>query len=317
MPETYVVTGAAGFIGSHLAERLLRAGQRVRVLDNLSTGSQANLDILRALEGDLQITIGSVTDLDCLQRLCHGADFILHQAALPSVPRSVADPLATHRHCVDGTLKVLIAARDKSLRRVVYAASSSAYGDQAGAQKNENMKPAPISPYGAAKLAGELYCAAFSATYGLETVALRYFNVFGPRQNADSAYAAVIPRFISAMLRGERPTIFGDGSQSRDFTYIDNVVDGNLLACAAPAAAGESINLAAGGSVSLNRLVAQLNAILGTDLPPIYTAERPGDIQHSQADSGKARQLLGFAPAVSFAEGLARTVAWQRRHIDR
>lgn len=317
MPETYVVTGAAGFIGSHLAERLLRAGQRLRVLDNLSTGSQANLDILRALDGDLQITVGSVTDLECLQRLCRGADYILHQAALPSVPRSVADPLATHRHCVDGTLNVLIAARDKSLRRVVYAASSSAYGDQAGARKSESMKPAPISPYGVAKLAGELYCAAFSATYGLETVALRYFNVFGPRQAAHSAYAAVIPRFISAMLRGERPTIFGDGSQSRDFTYIDNVVDGNLLACAAPAAAGESINLAAGGSVSLNELVAQLNAILGTNLPPLYTAERPGDIKHSQADGGKARELLGFAPAVSFAEGLRRTVDWHRRRSEK
>ncbi len=312
MSETYVVTGAAGFIGSHLAERLLRDGQRVRVIDNLLTGDTARLDLLKALDGDLSIDIGSITDAAAVQALCRGADYVLHHAALPSVPRSVADPLETHLHCVTGTLNLLVAARDAGVKRVVYAASSSAYGDQAGDAKAESMNPAPISPYGAAKLAGEYYAAAFTRSYGLETVSLRYFNVFGPRQDPDSAYAAVIPKFIAAMLRGQRPTIFGDGRQSRDFTYIDNVVEGNLLACTAPAAVGETINLAAGGRVTLNDLVARLNDILGSDLAPIHAAERPGDILHSQADISKARELLGFEPTVDFSEGLRRAVDWYR-----
>ena len=315
MPQTYVVTGAAGFIGSHLAERLLRDGQRVRVIDNLLTGNPAHLEYLKSLDGDLSITIGSLTDLEVARALCRGAEFVLHQAALPSVPRSLADPLETHRHCVTGTLNLLVAARDAQVKRVVYAASSSAYGDQAGDAKVESMRPAPISPYGAAKLAGEHYAAAFAHSYGLETVSLRYFNVFGPRQDPASAYAAVIPIFITAMLRGARPTVFGDGGHSRDFTYIDNVVQGNVLACAAPAAIGETINLAAGGRVSLNDLVAQLNNILGSDLAPIYAAERPGDILHSQADISKARALLGFEPAVDFGEGLRRTVDWYRADL--
>ena len=313
MSQAYVVTGAAGFIGSHLAERLLRDGQRVRVIDNLLTGDPARLEFLKALDGDLSITIGSITDSDTMQALCRGADYVLHQAALPSVPRSLADPLETHLHCVTGTLNLLVAARDAEVKRVVYAASSSAYGDQAGDAKVESMRPAPISPYGAAKLAGEHYAAAFAHSYGLETVSLRYFNVFGPRQDPDSAYAAVIPKFITTMLRGERPTIFGDGRHSRDFTYIDNVVQGNLLACAAPNAVGETINLAAGGRVAMNDLVAQLNDILGSDLAPIYAAERPGDILHSRADITKARELLGFELVVDFAEGLRRTVDWYRQ----
>ena len=312
MPPTYVVTGAAGFIGSHIAERLLCDGQRVRVIDNLLTGKQAHLDYLASLDGDLEVTIGSITDLDTVQRLFRGADYVLHQAALPSVPRSIADPLETHRHCVDGTLNVLIAARDCDVRRVVYAASSSAYGDQAGERKLETMRPAPISPYGVAKLAGEYYAAAFARSYGLETVSLRYFNVFGARQDPTSTYAAVIPKFITAMLQGERPTIFGDGTQSRDFTYIDNVVQGNLLACVAAEAVGETINLATGGRIVLKDLVAQLNEILGTSLDPIYAEARSGDIKHSQADVGKARALLGYEPVVDFAEGLRRTVDWFR-----
>ena len=313
MPQTYVVTGAAGFIGSHLAERLLRDSQRVRVIDNLLTGKTANLDFLKSLDGDLSLAIGSLTDLGAARTLCRGADYVLHQAALPSVPRSLADPLETHEHCVTGTLNLLVAARDAGVKRVVYAASSSAYGDQVGDIKAETMTPAPISPYGAAKLAGEHYAAAFAHSYGLETVSLRYFNVFGPRQDPDSAYAAVIPIFITAMLRGERPTIFGDGRHSRDFTYIDNVVQGNLLACAASAVAGETINLAAGGRVAMNDLVAQLNEILGSDLAPIYAAERAGDIRHSRADITKARELLGFKPTVDFSEGLRRTVDWYRQ----
>ena len=313
MPQTFVVTGAAGFIGSHIAERLLRDGERVRVIDNLLTGKQEHLDFLKALNGDLSITVGDITALPVMRQLCRGADFLLHQAALPSVPRSLADPLETHHHCVTGTLNTLLAARDAGVKRVVYAASSSAYGDQAGESKRETMRPAPISPYGAAKLTGENYAAAFSHSFGLETVSLRYFNVFGPRQDPSSTYAAVIPKFITAMLRAERPTIFGDGKQSRDFTFVDNVAQGNLLACRAPRANGETINLAGGGRIVINDLVAQLNAILGTDLAPIYAEERPGDIKHSRADISLARDLLGFAPGVGFEEGLRRTVDWYRR----
>ena len=313
MPQTYVVTGGAGFIGSHIAERLLRDGQRVRVIDNLLTGDPAHLDLLKSLDGDLSISIDSITDISTMQKLCQGADYVLHQAALPSVPRSLADPLETHKHCVDGTLNVLIAARDQQVKRVIYAASSSAYGDQAGDAKIETMRPAPISPYGVAKLAGEYYANAFYHSFGLETVTLRYFNVFGPRQDPNSTYAAVIPKFITLMLRGDAPPIYGDGKQSRDFTYIDNVVQGNLLACTAMRAAGETINLAQGGRVVLNDLVEKLNALLGTDLPPRYGAERAGDILHSRADIGKAGELLGFEPIVDFDEGLRRTVEWYGR----
>ena len=313
MPHSYLVTGAAGFIGSHIAERLIRDGQRVRVIDNLLTGKRENLDYLRSLNGDLAITIGSLTEPTTLLPLLRGVDFVLHQAALPSVPRSMADPLETHLHCVTGTLNLLNAARQSGIKRLVYAASSSAYGDQAGETKTESMPPAPVSPYGAAKLAGEYYCAAFTQAYGLETVALRYFNVFGPRQDPHSAYAAVIPKFITAMLEGEPPAIHGDGKQSRDFTYVDNVVHGNLLACSAPGASGQVINLAAGGSVSINALAAKLNAIIGSQLEPVHAPERPGDILHSQADISKARALLGYEPVVGFAEGLGRTVAWYRQ----
>lgn len=313
MPQTYVVTGAAGFVGSHIAEHLLRNGQRVRVIDNLLTGDPAHLAFLKSLDGDLSIAKASITDLDALQPLFKGADYVLHQAALASVPRSIAAPLETHRHCVTGSLNVLIAARDNAVKRVVYAASSSAYGDQKGEFKVESMPPAPISPYGAAKLAGEYYFQSFYHAYGLETVALRYFNVFGARQDPNSAYAAVIPKFIKLMLQGEPPPMYGDGSQSRDFTYIDNVVHGSLLACAAENAAGETINLAAGGQVILNDLVAKLNLILGTRLSPIYLEERPGDIKHSRADIAKAGALLGYEPIVDFDEGLRRTAAWYQR----
>lgn len=313
MPQTYVVTGAAGFVGSHIAEYLIRSGQRVRVIDNLLTGNPDHLTFLESLNGDLRIVKASITDLADLQALFKGADYVLHQAALPSVPRSMADPLETHRHCVTGSLNVLIAARANNVKRVVYAASSSAYGDQPGEAKVESMPPAPISPYGAAKLAGEYYMRSFYHAYGLETVALRYFNVFGARQDPHSAYAAVIPKFIKLMLNGERPPMYGDGRQSRDFTYIDNVVHGSLLACAAKEAAGEVINLAAGGQVILNDLVAKLNIILDTCLPPIYLEERPGDIKHSRADIAKAGQLLGYEPIVDFDEGLRRTAAWYRQ----
>ncbi len=315
MTETYVVTGGAGFIGSHIAERLIKDGNRVRVIDNLLTGNPDNLTYLKALDGDLEITEGSITDLDTLQTLCKGVYGIFHQAALPSVPRSIADPLETHEHCVTGTLNVLIAARDNDVKRVVYAASSSAYGDQEGDFKVETMSPAPISPYGVAKLAGEYYLQAFYHSYGLETVALRYFNVFGARQDPNSAYAAVIPKFINMMLRGERPTIHGDGTQSRDFTYIDNVVHGNLLAVMADDAPGEMINMATGGQIVLNELVDKLNNILGTDLEPIHGENRKGDIKHSRAGIDKAGKLLGFEPVVDFDEGLRRTAKWYREQV--
>ena len=309
MPQTYVVTGAAGFIGSHIAERLLREGARVRVIDNLLTGRREHLDYLASLDGDLSITIGSITDLDALRVLFRDADYVLHQAALPSVPRSIADPLETHRHCVTGTLNVLVAARDAGVKRVVYAASSAAYGDQAGAAKVETMSPAPISPYGVAKLTGEYYAAAFSRSFGLETVSLRYFNVFGPRQDPTSTYAAVIPKFITKMLRGEGPTIYGDGSQSRDFTYIDNVVYGNLLACAAPEAVGETINLASGGRVCINDLVAQLNTLLGTDLEPVHTPMSGRAISSIRAPTSRKRESCSVMSRSS-ASGRAFAARW-------
>lgn len=310
MAQTYVVTGVAGFIGSHLAERLLRDGATVRGVDNLLTGRQQNLEYLQRLGGDFHFYPTSIGDIDALKAIFDGAEVIFHEAALPSVPRSVENPRETHEHCVNGTLNVLEAARLVGVRRVVYAASSSAYGDVEGDAKHENIPPAPISPYGAAKLAGEYYCRVYYHTYGLETVCLRYFNVFGARQDPTSQYAAVIPLFITTMLDGGRPQIFGDGRQTRDFTYIDNVVHGNMLAASAPLAVGEVMNLASGGRVSLLELVDKLNHILGTSYAPLFLPPRQGDILHSRADIDKARRLLGYQPIIPFDEGLARTVRW-------
>ncbi|MEP7290505.1 MAG: SDR family oxidoreductase [Chloroflexota bacterium] len=310
MPETYIVTGGAGFIGSHIAERLLKDGQRVRIIDNFSTGKHVNLS---HLSGDLQVHDVSITDRDALTPLFEGVDYVFHQAALASVPRSIDDPLSTHEANVTGTLNVLIAARDAGVKRVIYAASSSAYGDVDADYQVEAMQPHPLSPYGVSKLAGEYYCQAFTQVYGLETVALRYFNVFGPRQDETSQYSAVIPKFISAMLAGNAPTIYGDGLQSRDFTYVDNVVHGNLLALKAPDAAGEVMNLAIGGSVSLLQLVAKLNDLLGTAIEPIHAEPRTGDIKYSRADVSKAIELLDFAPVADFDSGLTRTVEWFKK----
>ncbi|MDX2137131.1 MAG: SDR family oxidoreductase [Chloroflexota bacterium] len=310
MTATYVVTGGAGFIGSHIAERLLREGYHVRVVDNFTTGKRSNLDRLLP---HVELHEVSITDKDALDRAFAGADYVFHQAALPSVPRSIDDPLTTHHFNVTGTLNVLIAARDAGVKRVVYAASSSAYGDQAGEEKVETMQPRPLSPYGVSKLAGEYYCQAFTQCYGLETVCLRYFNVFGPRQDPQSLYAAVIPRFVTAMLRGDAPIIYGDGEQARDFTYIDNVVHGNLLATQAPDAAGQVMNLALGGSITLLELVGKINRLLGTHIQPIHEPARSGDIKHSQASIARAQDLLDFAPVVDFDTGLARTVEWYRQ----
>jgi nucleoside-diphosphate-sugar epimerase len=316
MTETFVVTGGAGFIGSHLVERLLRDGHSVRVVDNFLTGQRANLQHLcddPTLNSRLKVHDVSITELDALLPIFEGVDIVLHHAALPSVPRSVADPLETHRHCVTGTLNVLEAARHGGVKRVVYASSSSVYGEIEGDSKIETMPPQPKSPYGAAKLAAEYYCRVFYDTYGLETVSLRYFNVFGPRQDPTSEYAAVIPRFIALMLDGKPPVIYGDGTQSRDFTYIDNVVEGNLLAARTPGVGGSYMNLATGGRVTLLELVDKLNAQLGTDYAPILEDERKGDIKHSQASVDKARELLHYQPVVDFDSGLARTVEWFQR----
>lgn len=306
MAETYVVTGGAGFIGSNIVERLLKDGHQVRVVDNLMTGTLDNLAHLSGYE----LHQVSITDKAALDAAFAGADYVLHQAALPSVPRSVENPLETHEICVTGTLNVLLAARDAGVKRVVYAASSSAYGDTIERYKTETLAPNPLSPYGVAKLAGEYYCRSFTEVYGLETVCLRYFNVFGPRQDPTSRYAAVIPLFITSMIDGQRPTIYGDGLQSRDFTFIDNVVHGNLLAATAPDAAGQVMNLATGSSISLLDLAQKLNTMLHTDLQPIHAPERAGDIKHSQADISLARQLLAYEPVVDFEAGLAQTVNW-------
>ncbi len=310
MKRTYAVTGGAGFIGSHIAARLIQDGHEVRVVDNMLTGNPDNLQYLEGLNGDYHYFPISINDTDALKTAFDGAEVVFHEAALPSVPRSVADPMETHLHCATGTLNVLITARDAGVRRVVYAASSSAYGDIEGDYKIETMPPNPISPYGVAKLAGEYYLQTFYTAYGLETVALRYFNVFGARQDPQSHYAAVIPRFITAMLQGQQPTIYGDGTQTRDFTYIDNVVHGNLLAADAPHAAGQVMNLATGGNVSLLDLVDKVNALLGTQFEPIFADARAGDILHSSAHIQKAHDLLGFTPIVDFDEGLARTASW-------
>lgn len=312
MAECYVVTGGAGFIGSHLVRRLLADGHTVRVVDNLSTGKRANL---ADLDGEPEFYELDITDAGALPPVFAGADYVYHMAALPSVPRSVADPLTTHAYNATGTLNVLVAARDAGVKRVIYAASSSAYGDVAGEYKTEDMAPRPMSPYGVAKLAGEYYCQSFSYVYGLETVCLRYFNVFGPRQDPTSQYAAVIPLFITTMMDGKPPVIYGDGLQSRDFTYIDNVIHGNLLAARVQGVSGQVMNLATAGRINLLELIVKINALLGTAFEPVLAPERPGDIKHSRAGVEKARQLLGYEPVVSFDEGLARTVAWYQNGI--
>ena len=305
-----LVTGGAGFIGSNLVEHLLDHSVPVRVLDNFSTGKRENLahhlDEIDLIEGDL-------ADLETVRRAMEGVEAVLHQAALPSVPRSVSDPLASNEANVLGTLHVLLAARDAGARRVVYASSSSIYGDQEPEQaKVESMKPQPISPYGVAKLAAENYCRVFYQVYGLETVALRYFNVFGPRQDPASHYAAVVPRFITAMLRGEPPTVYGDGEQTRDFTYIADVVHANMLALEAEDAPGEVLNVARHRPHSVNELVATLNQLLDANIEAQHTDPRSGDILHSMADIERARTKLGYSPQVSFAEGLSRTIEWFR-----
>lgn len=303
----YLITGGAGFIGSNLAHALVARGDRVRVLDNFSTGRESNL---RGLERSVEVRRGDVASLDDVLAAMQGVEYVLHQAALPSVPRSVEAPLETDRNNVYGTLCVLEAARRSGVRRVVYAASSSAYGETPTLPKVESMTPSPLSPYAVSKLAGEHYCQVFTHTYGLEAVALRYFNIFGPRQDPASHYAAVIPKFIGAALAGEAPIIYGDGEQSRDFCFIDNCIEANLLACTAPGAAGQVFNVACGERTTLLDVVDLLSRIVGRKLAPRHLPVRAGDIKHSLADIAKARATLGYTAAVRFAEGLERTVAW-------
>ena len=309
MPR-YLITGGAGFIGSHLAETLIKRGEEVVVLDNLSTGKRENLNPAENGPGKLTFIQGDMRDADICRQAMQGVEFVLHQAARPSVQRSVEDPMLSHDVNVNGGLNILIAAKDAGVKRVVAASSSSVYGDRqpADAPKQEEMDPRPMSPYAANKVALEVYYRVFHKVYGLETVALRYFNVFGPRQDPFSAYAAVIPRFIFALLDGKRPIVFGDGKQSRDFTYIDNVVKANLAACTAPGAAGQVFNVASGTSQSLMRLLELLEKLTGQKADPEFGPPRNGEVRYSLADLSRARQVLGYKVEVGFEQGLARLV---------
>jgi len=303
----FLVTGGAGFIGSNISEELVKRGEKVRILDNFSTGKRENIanfeEAIEVIEGDLR-------DLETVDRAVAGVDFVIHEGALPSVERSIKYPLMTNAVNILGTLNVLSAGLRFGVKRVVYASSSSVYGDTRSLPKKEGMKPNPQSPYGVSKLVGEEYCRIYSSVYGLETVCLRYFNVFGPRQDPGSQYAAVIPKFISLMLKGKHPPVYGDGEQSRDFTFVDNVVEASLQACKVKEAGGGVFNIACGERVTINDLVRRINGILGTRIEPTYESSKKGDIRHSQADISRARKVLRYSPRVGFESGLERTVHW-------
>ncbi len=310
--DKFLVTGGAGFIGSSICRKLVSQGCFVRVVDNLLTGKKSNLaevidkiEFIEADMGDSEVAQSAVKDIDV----------VLHQGALPSVPLSVEDPASTHKHCVDATFTLLLAARDAGVKRFVYAASSSAYGDAPTSPKTETMPARPLSPYAVGKLVGEYYCSVFSGVFGLETIALRYFNVFGPRQDPKSQYAAAVPAFVTAILKDKPPTIYGDGEQSRDFTYIDNVVGANLLAAGAEKTNGEVINVACGQAVTVNEIIAMINKLLGKSVKPIYADARAGDVKHSLADITAAQNLIGFKPIVSFSEGLQLAIDWYRNNL--
>lgn len=303
-----LVTGGAGFIGSNLAEELVRQGARVTIIDNFATGFRENLE---EIQGDFEFIEGDINDPKIVAKALEGVEVVFHEAALPSVPRSVENPVETHRVCVDGTFNLLMAAKDAGVKRFVYAASSSAYGDQPTLPKVETMRPDPLSPYAAAKLTGELYCRAFNNVYGLESYSLRYFNVFGPRQNPESMYSGVISRFIDALMSGEEPVIFGDGEQSRDFTYIANVVNANIMAAQAVTGMGETMNVANGDRITLNELLEILQKITNTgNIAARYEQARAGDVKHSQADNRRAVECLDYKELVGLEEGLKRTIDW-------
>ncbi len=306
-----LVTGGAGFIGSNLAEELIRQGARVTIIDDLSTGFRENLE---EISGSFEFVEGDINDDEAVKKAIEGAEIVFHEAALPSVPRSVEDPVRTHRVCTDGTFNLLVKAREHNVRRFIYAASSSAYGDQPVLPKVETMRTDPLSPYAVAKLTGELYCRAFNNVYGLETVSLRYFNVFGPRQNPGSPYSGVISRFIDALMKGVNPMIYGDGEHSRDFTYISNVVDANIRAALSTKGIGESINVANGDRTTLNQLLDVLKNITGsTETIVDYQPARNGDVKDSQADNRRAVECLGYSEIVGLEEGLRRTIEWWKQ----
>lgn len=308
----FLVTGGAGFIGSNICKKLVAQGCFVRVIDNLSTGKLSNLkDLLDKIEF-IQEDMGNENTARSAMK---DIDIVLHQGALPSVPRSVEDPAATHRHCIDATFTLLLAARDAGIKRFVFASSSSVYGDSPVMPKVENMLPAPLSPYAAAKLVGEYYCSVFYRVYGLETISLRYFNVFGSNQDPASQYAAAIPAFVTAILKDQPPTVFGDGLQSRDFTYVDNVVDANLLAAKVEHTSGEVINIACGRSITVNETIDAINSATGKNIKPFYADPRPGDVKHSLADISTAQNLIGFKPQVSFEQGLQLAIEWYRDNL--
>jgi nucleoside-diphosphate-sugar epimerase len=310
--EKFLVTGGAGFIGSNICKKLVSQRCFVRVVDNLLTGKKSNLaDIIDKVEF-IQADMG---DEDVARSAMKDIDFCLHQGALPSVPRSIDNPAATHQHCLNATFTLLLAARDAGVKRFVYASSSSAYGDTPTLPKIETMRPQPLSPYAAAKLAGEYYAKVFYEVFGLETISLRYFNVFGPHQDPTSQYAAAIPAFVTAILKDEQPTVYGDGKQSRDFTYVDNVVEANLLAAKAKKTCGEVINIACGRAVTVNETIDTINGLAGKNIKPIYTDPRPGDVKHSLADITLAKRTIGYKPAVLFREGLQKATGWYRENL--
>jgi nucleoside-diphosphate-sugar epimerase len=306
---SYLVTGGAGFIGSHLTEELVRRGHAVRVVDSLVTGKRGNL----AHVPNVEFVQGDLAEADVASRVVSGVDFVLHQAAIPSVPRSVEDPVTSNRANISASLNILVAARDAGVKRLVYAGSSSAYGNTPTLPKREDMAPNPLSPYALQKLVAEQYCQLFTRLYGFEAVSIRYFNVFGPRQDPGSPYSGVISLFSTALLEGRQPIIYGDGEQTRDFTYVANVVDGVLRACDAPRAAGEVINVATGGRISLNELLRVMNTIVGSNIQAIYKEARSGDVKDSQADISKAHALLGYTPIIGLEDGLRRTLEWCRQ----
>jgi nucleoside-diphosphate-sugar epimerase len=310
----YVVTGGAGFIGSHIVEELLRRNETVKLIDNFSTGKRENV---APFKKDAEIIEADIADAKNLAATFAGVDYVIHQAAIPSVPKSIIDPVKSHHANVNGTLNLLLACRDAGVKRVVYASSSSLYGDSPTLPKHEGMMPNPLSPYGAQKLFGEMYCQVFTRAYGLETVSLRYFNVFGPRQDATSQYSGVLALFIPAVLQGRRPTIYGDGLQSRDFTYVRNVVEANLLACKVPGVGGEAFNVACGDRITVNSMLHQINKVTGKDIAAIHAEPRSGDIKHSQADICRAKELLGYEPKVTFEEGLRHTIEWYRDNLTK
>ncbi len=307
-----LVTGCAGFIGSNLVEALLKKGYDVAGIDDFSTGRKENMRGMR-----FEFHRGSINDRKLMMRILHGVDFVSHQAAIPSVPRSIEDPIETNHANIDGTLSLLVCARDAGVKRVVFASSSSIYGSGKQLPKRESMTADPISPYALSKHVGEVYCRLFNDIYGLETIILRYFNVFGPRQNPDSDYAAVIPKFIKLMLLGKTPTIYGDGEQTRDFSHVENVIGANIMSMTAPKkACGTAYNIACEERTSLNRLVSEINGILGTAIKPRYAVERPGDVKHSLADISLARRNLGYKPGIGFRAGLEKVIGWYRSAVD-